>query len=92
LTDTEGDSEDGEQDFLVVGGGVAHSNTQEERDKSIDSLLDYREGTEGKRGKSETKETEDVTWSSQASPQVYYKYNPSEGKSGSSVRPLRGVQ
>jgi len=29
-------------------GGAAHSNTQEERDKSRDSFVDCRKGTEGK--------------------------------------------
>ena len=29
-------------------GGAAHSNTQEGRDKSRDSFLDYRERTKGK--------------------------------------------
>jgi len=77
----------GGKGLLGVGRGAAHSNTQEKRDKSRGSFLDCRESTEGKGDKSETEETEDVTWGSQASPQVYYKYSPSEGKSGSSVRP-----
>ena len=46
----------------AVGRGAAHSNTQEERDKSRDSFLNYRESTEGKGDKCETGETEDVTW------------------------------
>ena len=50
------------------------------------------EGTKEIEETEETEETEDVTWGSQASPQVYYKYGPSEGKSGSSVGPLGGVQ
>ena len=87
LANREGDSVGGGQDLLGIGRGAAHSNTQEKKDKSRDSFLDCRESTEGKGDKSETEETEDVTWGSQASPQVYYKYSPSEGKSGSSVRP-----
>ena len=71
----------------MVGRGAAHSNAQKERNESIDSLLDYREGTE-EEGRKARQKTEDVTWGSQASPQVYYKYDPSEGKSGSSVWPL----
>ena len=63
---------------------MAHSNTQEERDKSRDSFLDCRESTEGKGAKARRKrqrQTEDVTWGFQATPQVYYKYSPSKGAS-----------
>jgi len=101
----EEDGIDGGQGLLGVEGGAAHSNTQEERDKSRDSFLSCREDTKGEGDKGEprrrkrretegrkSKETKDVTWGSQTSPQVYYKYGPSEGKSGSSVRPPRGVQ
>jgi len=71
---------------------------QGKKNGSIDSLLGYREDTEGKgtrvkrKGESQTERTKDVTWDSQASPQVYYKYSPSMGESGSSVRPPGGVQ
>jgi len=92
LVDAEGDRIDGRQGLLVVGRGAAHSNAQRKRDKSRDSFQDCRENTGENGEQNETGETEDVTWDSQASPQVYYKYSPSEGKSGSSVRPPRGVQ
>jgi len=36
------------QDFLRIGRGAAHSNTQREENESIDSLLGYGENTEGK--------------------------------------------
>jgi len=84
---TKGDSIGGGEGLLGVRRGAAHSDTQEKRDKSRDSFLDCGESTEGKGDRSETGETEDVTWGFQASPQVYYKYSPSEGKSGSSVGP-----
>jgi len=95
LVDTEGNSIGEGQGLLGAERGAAHSNTQEERNESRDSFLDCRESTGGKGTKGETRETEEtkeVTWDSQTSPQVYYKYGPSEGKSGSSVRPPRGVQ
>jgi len=46
---------DGGQGLLVVGRGAAHSNTQERRGKSLDSLRDYRKST-GERGARETEE------------------------------------
>ena len=46
----EGDSIGGGEDLLEVRRGAAHSNTQEKRDKLIDSFLGYRESTEEKRG------------------------------------------
>src|SRR5712671_6266429 len=85
-TNTEGNGIGGGQDFLAIGRGAAHSNTQGKGNESIGNLLGYREGTEEK-GKGETRETKDVTWGSQTSPQVYYKYGPSEGKSESSAGP-----
>jgi len=36
-------------------GGAAHSNTQGKGNESIDSLLGYREDTEGEGGRSGTK-------------------------------------
>jgi len=48
-----------------------------------DDSLDCRERVQRRKGISATK---DVTWGFQASPQVYYKYGPSEGRSESSVR------
>jgi len=39
---------EGGQGLLVVERGAAHSNTQEKRDESTDSLLGYRENTEGR--------------------------------------------
>ena len=54
LASAEGDSRGGEQGPLVVGRDAAHSNAQKERNGSIDSLLDYRENTEGK-GENEAK-------------------------------------
>ena len=90
LANTEGNSVDEGRDFFVVGRGAAHSNTRERRNESRDSFLDYRKSTRGKGDKvetGETEETEDVTWGFLASPQVYYKYNPSEDQSGSPVIP-----
>ena len=63
--------------------GAAHSNTQEKEKESIDSLLGYREDTEGEEGRSGTKETEDVTWGPRDS-QVLPKYEEIKGP------PLRG--
>jgi len=48
LTNTEGDSIDGERGLLEVERGAAHSNMQGKRDKSGNSFLDCREGTEEK--------------------------------------------
>jgi len=87
LVSTEGNGIDGEG-LGGVGRGAAHSNMQEKRDRSGDSFSEYWESTEGRGDESAT---EDVTWGFQTSPQVYYKYSPSEGESGSSVRPVRGV-
>ena len=67
--------------------GARHTATRRRRGMSrgID-YLGSRGSIEGK-GEKTTKETEDVTWGSQSSPQGYYKYGPSEAESGSSVRP-----
>ena len=90
LANTEGDSIGEGQGLLAVGRGAAHSNTQGERNKSRGSFLAV-ERVQGRKGakvrQKRQNATEDVTWGSQVSPQVYYKYGPSEGKSGSSVRP-----
>jgi len=48
LTNAEGDSIDEGQGLLSVRRSAAHSNTQEKRDKSRDSLLGHRENTEGR--------------------------------------------
>ena len=44
--DVEGNRVREEQDFLVFGGGAAHSNTQGRGDKSRYNLLGFRKGTE----------------------------------------------
>jgi len=80
---------------FVVGRERGTQQHAGKENRSIESLLDYR-GNNGSRGdkrdkKAKTGETKDVTWGSQTSPQVYYKYGPSEGESESSVRPVRGV-
>jgi len=49
LANTEGNSIGGGQGLLMVGRSAAHSNTQEKRDESIDSLLGYGENTEESR-------------------------------------------
>ena len=79
----------GDEIFSWLEGSAAHSNTQGKGNGLRDSLPNLQIGYGGKGGLDRTKgtkETEDVTWGSQASPQVYYKYSPSKGKSGSSVR------
>jgi len=48
LANREGDGVDGGQDLLGARRGAAHSNTQGKGNESIDSLLSYREDTEGK--------------------------------------------
>ena len=68
----------GERGSLAVRRGAAHSNMQEKRDKSKDSFLDCRESTERRGDKSETGETEDVTWGPRDS-QVLLKYEEIKG-------------
>jgi len=59
--------------------GAWHTATRRgKRDKSRDSFVDCRKGTEGKGGKRGTKETEDVTWGPRDS-QVLPKYENNKG-------------
>jgi len=65
-------------------GTQQHAGEVEQVDRWSPRLQGGYRGRDGAKG---IEETEDVTWGSQASPQVYYKYGPPADKSGSSVRP-----